>query len=90
VTLVYALLGEADHDEFRAFLNAENWPAQILLVYFFLLEYLVAYHAMGFIRQSFEYRTATTKLWVKNLAAKIPDEYARYLQPPVKIVESLG
>ncbi|KAH8904343.1 hypothetical protein BR93DRAFT_930375 [Coniochaeta sp. PMI_546] len=90
VTLVYALLGEADHDEFFAFINPANFPAQILLVYFFLMEYTVAYHAMGFIRSSFAYRTATTKLWINNLAAKLPKEYKRYMEWPVKFAESLS
>ena len=89
VTLVYALLGETDQEEFLAFTDQANYPAQILLVYFFLLEYLVAYHAMGFIRSSFAYRSATTKLWVYNLAAKLPKEYERYMIWPVKFAESL-
>ncbi|KAB5566453.1 hypothetical protein GE09DRAFT_1055998 [Coniochaeta sp. 2T2.1] len=83
VTQVYALLGEASHEEFFAFVDGENWPAQILLVYFFLVEYTVAYHAMSFIRSSFAYRTATTKLWVDNLAAKLPREYMRFIEWPV-------
>jgi hypothetical protein len=89
VTLVYALLGEAEHEEFFAFIDSENYPA-ILLVYFFLLEYLVAYHAMGFIRSSWAYRTATTKLWVNNLASKLPKEYERHMEWPVRIAGSLG
>ncbi|KAB5583113.1 hypothetical protein GE09DRAFT_290824 [Coniochaeta sp. 2T2.1] len=83
VTQVYALLGEASHEDFFAFVEPENWTAQILLVYFFLVEYTVAYHAMGFIRSSFAYRTATTMLWVDNLAAKLPREYRRYIEWPV-------
>ncbi len=90
MTLVYALLGEADHDEFFAFIDSANFPAQILLVYFFLVEYTVAYHAMGFIRSSFAYRTATTKLWINNLAAKLPKEYEQYMEWPVKFAESLS
>ncbi|OIW24883.1 hypothetical protein CONLIGDRAFT_73856 [Coniochaeta ligniaria NRRL 30616] len=90
VTLVYALLGEADHDDFFAFVDSANFPAQILLVYFFLVEYTVAYHAMGFIRSSFAHRTATTKLWIGNLAARLPKEYEPYMEWPVKFAESLS
>lgn len=90
VTLVYKLLGEASHDEFYAFIDSTNFPAQILLVYFFVAEYAVAYHAMGFIRSAFAYRTAMTRIWIKNLAAKLPKEYERYMEWPARFAESLA
>lgn len=90
VTVVYALLGSAGHEDFFVFVDPANFPAQILLIYFVLVEYLVANHAMGSIRSTFAYRTATTKLWIDNLAAKLPKEYERYMEGPVEFAKSLA
>jgi hypothetical protein len=61
----------------------------MLLVYFFLVEYTVASHAMNFMGSSFDYRRATTKLWIDNLAAKVPKEYKPYMEWPIKLARSL-
>jgi hypothetical protein len=89
ITTVYEVLGTACHDDFAAFVDPTNWTAQILLVYFVLVEYAVAYYAMGAGRSPFAYRAATNQLWVDNLVGKLPEEYLMYMEWPVEFAKSL-
>ncbi|KAK4220025.1 hypothetical protein QBC37DRAFT_436347 [Rhypophila decipiens] len=88
-TSLYDIISESSNDEFASFTEPTNYAAQLLLIHFILIEYLIGEAALGDVGVRFGFRRRVCIKWLNNLADSLPPEYQPYLKWPKKYCELL-
>ncbi|KAK3316085.1 hypothetical protein B0H66DRAFT_560330 [Apodospora peruviana] len=81
-TAQYDLIAGASNEEFAAFANPTNYPAQLLLIHFMLIEYAVGELALGSAGERFAFRKRVCIAWLDQLVDTLPEEYQSYIEWP--------
>jgi hypothetical protein len=87
--LAYTVFGEATPAEFNGFVDPENYVAQIILVHFFIVEYVVGLESLRPVMDSFPFRGSIVASWARGVEQKLPDEYQQYMIWPMKYVREV-
>lgn len=88
-TALYDIISESSNDEFTSFTDPTNYPAQLLLIHFMLIEFAIGALALGDVGERFGFRRRACIAWLNHLAASLPDEYESYLDWPKEYCELL-
>jgi len=81
------MTNEMDADEFANFTQETNLTAQVLLVHFWMLSWVL--DSLGPAR-GFAMREHTVLSWIERAAHRLPESYRRYVLWPLGMVESKG
>jgi hypothetical protein len=82
----YAMTNKMSDDEYAAFIDPDNVTAQILLVHFFMLDYIIEEYALGTMAKPYAFRKEVTMSWVEKTAKRLPASFRRYIVWPVGMV----
>ncbi|KAK3349349.1 hypothetical protein B0T25DRAFT_569992 [Lasiosphaeria hispida] len=82
-TTQYGMVTSASNEEFGPLTDPTNFPAQILLIHFILIEYAIGEMALVAVTQRFAFRRRACLAWVDRLLRELPEEYESYVQWPV-------
>ena len=81
MTGVYNHFGFMTNDEFSAFTSPHNYAAKLLMVHFFLVEYVLGMSNVSEVHfPSFEKRRAMALGWIDGVITSLPNEYKTYAQ----------
>ncbi|KAK0708184.1 hypothetical protein B0H67DRAFT_603219 [Lasiosphaeris hirsuta] len=83
-TTQYSMVRSASNEEFGPLTDPTNFPAQILLIHFILIEYAIGEIALGEANKRFAFRRRACLAWVDQLLKSLPEEYESYIQWSVK------
>lgn len=86
----YNLTHRSSHQEFASFTDPNNYPAQLLLVHFILIEFAIGMIALGSIGTRFAFRRRICIAWMENLAAGLPEKYQKYVDWPMSYIKTLA
>lgn len=81
------MLGEGSAPEFDLFIDASNYTAQIIMMHFFIIEYVVGLNALTPVMDSFPFRRAMISSWILELEQKLPVEYKQYMRWPMDFAQ---
>lgn len=81
-TALYDIISESHNDEFASFTEPANFPAQLLLIHFMLIEYAIGVLALGDVGERFGFRRRACIAWLNHLIASLPAKYESYLDWP--------
>ncbi|KAH8679342.1 hypothetical protein BGZ61DRAFT_457065 [Ilyonectria robusta] len=87
VSAAYRVLGEGSAPEFDLFIDASNYTAQIIMMHFFIIEYVVGLNALTPVMDSFPFRRAMISSWILELEQKLPVEYKQYMRWPMDFAQ---
>lgn len=86
---MYTIVAEASTGEFTAFIDPDNYTAQLLLIHFFLIEAVIAGAALGPFVKAFQARQRITRSWLERLVERIPQKYLPYVEWPLQLAKSI-
>ncbi len=78
----------ASKEEFAPFIDPDNYPAQLLLIHFMLIEFAIGWLSLGDLGRRFAYRKKSCVAWMRRLADGLPDEYKKYAEWPMNYVNT--
>lgn len=87
VSAAYRVLGEGSTPEFDLFIDASNYTAQIIMIHFLIIEYVVGLNALTPVMDSFPFRRAMISSWILELEQKLPVEYKQYMRWPMDFAQ---
>ncbi|KAK4190987.1 hypothetical protein QBC35DRAFT_488738 [Podospora australis] len=86
----YNLTHRASLEEFNAFTDANNYPAQLLLIHFYLIEFAIGWIALRENGLRFAFRRRVCISWMENLAAGLPEKYQKFAEWPMNYARQLA
>ncbi|KAI5460840.1 hypothetical protein BGZ63DRAFT_473155 [Mariannaea sp. PMI_226] len=89
VSMAYNTFGDSTTAEFNGFVEPDNYVAQIILVHFFIVEFVVGLEALQSVMDSFPFRGSIVASWTKEVEGKLPPEYKHYMTWPMSYVRSV-
>ncbi|KAH6892452.1 hypothetical protein B0T10DRAFT_401320 [Thelonectria olida] len=89
ISWAYGVFGDATPAEFNGFVDPENYTAQIILVHFFIIEYVVGLETLKSVMDSFPFRGSIVASWARGVEQKLPDEYQQYMVWPMAYVREV-
>lgn len=72
----YTAIGEVSDAEFRHFVDSESFTAQILMLHFFVIEFIVGSYVLQPVKESFPFKGAILSAWIRDLVHRIPAGYS--------------
>ena len=85
----YDLLNRTSHEDFAPFADPNNFPTQLLLIHFFVIEYAIGEVALGPLGWRFGFRKRTPMAWISRLEKHLPERYRPHLAWPLKYLDAL-
>ena len=83
------MLTGASNAEFIPLTDPTNYPAQILLIHFILIEFAIGELALGPSGARFSFRRRASLAWLNGLLEVLPEKYQLYVQWPLKYARTL-
>ena len=74
------MTNDLSNEDFMVFSAPDNWVAQLLLLHFFMLEYVLGETILGPRVRAYNVRKIVTFKWLERLAEKLPTGYKKYIQ----------
>ena len=84
----YGLVMRAAPEEFAPFVDPNHHPAQLLLIHFMLIEFVIGYVALGDMGRRFAYREKSVIAWMQQIDANLPEKYKKYAEWPMHYVRT--
>lgn len=77
----------ASNDEFTAFTSSNNYAAHVLIVHFYMIEYVFGAATLGAVMPKCSFRGRMTFLWLKQVVERLPREFKRYAKRPMELFD---
>ncbi|KAF5008951.1 hypothetical protein FDECE_4814 [Fusarium decemcellulare] len=84
----YSIFGQVGDDEFKYLTDSGNYASQIILIHFFVIEYILATVALRPVIEKFPFRRTIVSAWTRDIARRLPFEYEQYIRWPLEFVNS--
>jgi len=85
------MIAMASHEDFQQFVEPTNYPAQILLLDFTLIEFIIGEIVLGEgVGARFGFRRRASLAWLNGMLDTVPEEYQMHLEWPLKYAEYLA
>jgi hypothetical protein len=82
---LYAMTNEIDADEFVEFTKDTNYTAQILLIHFWMLSWVLESQVLGSTRV-FAMRPDNVLRWVETAAQRLPESHQKHVLWPLGMI----
>lgn len=86
---MYNVVLVASREEFEPFMDPTNHLGQLLLLYFFLLEFALGEWSLGVAGGRFGYKRRAALAWLNTILTGLPEEYQRHVEWPLKYARTL-
>ena len=87
---MYGLITESTNEDFLALIDPQNYVAQVLLIHFFLIEYVIGELVLGpIIDKAFPFRKRLVIGWLRRVRDGLPDSFQYYIQWPMQFADAL-
>ncbi|KAM0218421.1 hypothetical protein ACHAPQ_011247 [Fusarium lateritium] len=95
LSFLYDGFGKLNSDDFSSFIDTKNYTSQLVIMHMLVLEFVMSRKAIEEDRRStpgqkgYNCRKAMSKVWVQQILSKLPLEYCKYGEWPLKFISSL-
>ncbi|KAF4461811.1 Sterol uptake control 2 [Fusarium albosuccineum] len=71
----HPIFGQVGDDEFKYLTDSGNYASQIILIHFFVIEYILATVALRPVIEKFPFRRTIVSAWTRDIAQRLPFDY---------------